>query len=228
MNRATFFGAAMRGACQSACASAFVFACSAASAAQQADSALPTAPGAPPGVYAPASAAPLATPPSATSSILSNLSLSWSGYFEALAILCFALALLWAVLWLVKRHSKGGFFGNSPNMRVESRLALAPKKWILVVRCLDRRLVLGLTDDNISFLTEVSVDEAPAGKAAAGKSPAASVGKAGQSRSQATPEGPVAGMGTAPGGEAGNNGTTADQLFASLLRDSKEDASSAK
>ena len=84
------------------------------------------------------------------------------GYFEALAIVCFALALLWALLWLVKRYGRGsGFLGGSTGMRVESRLALGPKKWIIVVRDLDRRLVLGLTDANISLLTELPFEDEP-------------------------------------------------------------------
>lgn len=99
----------------------------------------------------------------ASSSVIPDLNFSWSGYFEALAILCFVLALLWAVLWLVRRKGGGVFSRNAnvPGMRVESRLALGPKKWLMVVRYLDRRLVIGLTDRHISLITEMPVDDMP-------------------------------------------------------------------
>ena len=202
-----FFGAAAR---RALCASFFVLAGNLAMAAQ-ADPALPAAPG----------AAALPTPPSVTSSALagaSNLSLSWSGYFEALAILCFALALLWALLWLVKRHGKGGFLGNTAGMRVESRLALGPKKWIIVVRYLNRRLVLGLTDDNISLLTEIPLEEnGPAEKTTVKPTPAATAGNG-------MAPGPAAGAGSAAPGKKDDS----DQLFASLLRAGKESENPAK
>lgn len=103
---------------------------------------------------------PQAAPPAASGgSLLPSLpdvNFSWSGYFEALAILCLLLAGIWALLWLVKRRGNSGFFASStPAMRVESRLALGPKKWLLVVRYLDRRLVLGITDKSITLLTEM-------------------------------------------------------------------------
>ncbi len=86
-----------------------------------------------------------------------GLSFSWAGYFQALAILCFGLALLWAILWFIKKQGGTGLFSTvpSPAMRVENRLSLGPKKWLFIVRCLDKRLVLGVTDAQISLITEV-------------------------------------------------------------------------
>lgn len=201
-------GPTARAACRALCVPLFLLAGDLALAAQQADPALPAAPGA----VAPAAGAGGAAlpPPSLASSALagaSNLSFSWSGYFEALAILCFALALLWAVLWLVKRHGRGGFLGNTAGMRVENRLALGPKKWIIVVRYLDRRLVLGLTDQKISLLTEIPLESGPAEKTAGDTD----AGKA------------VAARAATDAGFAGKNEKDgADQLFASLLRAGKE------
>ena len=211
------FSRSVRAACRSLCASFFVLAGNLAMAAQQADPALPAAPGAAAPV-AGAGAAALPTPPSVTSSALagaSNLSLSWSGYFEALAILCFALALLWALLWLVKRHGRGAFLGNTAGMRVESRLALGPKKWVIVVRYLDRRLVLGLTDENISLLTEVPLESGPTENTAS--KPAATAGN-----------GVAAGLAADAGSAAPGKKDDADQLFASLLRAGKESENPAK
>lgn len=113
-----------------------------------------------------------ATPPAqgagnAASSIIPDISLSWGSYFQALAILCFILALLWGVLWLLKRHGSGGLLASSgPSMRIESRLAIGPKNWLYIVRCMDKRLVLGVSDKNItliseSFLTEEELQPAP-------------------------------------------------------------------
>ncbi len=212
------FSAAVRAACRMVCALPFALAGSVALAAQQVDPSLPAAPGA---YQAGAAGSALPTPPSVTSSALSgasNLSLSWSSYFEALAILCFALALLWAILWMIKRHGKPGLFsGSASAMRIESRLALGPKKWIIVVRYLDRRLVLGLTDDNISLLTEIPLESGPAEKSAA-------------SPLQAAPT--ASGPGTASGSGSPSSGkkddSSTDDLFASLLRGGKESESPAK
>lgn len=115
-----------------------------------------------------AGAAPQAQEPSGSLlSALPDVNLSWSGYFEALAILCFVLALLWGALWLMKRARSGsGFLASSaPGMRIESRLALGPKKWILVVRYLDRRLLVGVTEQTISLLTDMPVEEEAAAAA---------------------------------------------------------------
>lgn len=116
-------------------------------------------------------ATPLVPPvPSAGSdSLLSSLSFpssmaSWGGYFEALAWLCFALALLWFVLWFIKRRGGVHLPGTSPAMRIESRLALGPKKWIIVTRYLDRRLVLGVTEQSISLITEIPLDDEAEGE----------------------------------------------------------------
>lgn len=38
-------------------------------------------------------------------------------------------------------------------MRIESRLALGPKKWVVITRYMDKRLVLGVTDQQINLLT---------------------------------------------------------------------------
>ncbi len=93
---------------------------------------------------------------------------SWGGYFEALAWLCFALGLLWLILWMVKRRGGGFGGGSTPGMRIESRLVLGPKKWVIVTRYLDRRLILGVTEQQITLLSEMPVD-APEGAGLPGK-----------------------------------------------------------
>lgn len=170
-------------------------------------------------VMTPAATIPGASAPgvsqSASGSALSGLpdvNLSWSGYFEALAILCFILALLWALLWLFRRRgNSGGLFNSAtPGMRIENRLALGPKKWILVVRYLDRRLVLGVTDEHIRLLTELYDEDVPAqpqvrtGPAPAAARPDSASGFTRAPDTDGTPAGVnvFAGSGEPPAGDA--------------------------
>ncbi|MDR1360609.1 MAG: flagellar biosynthetic protein FliO [Deltaproteobacteria bacterium] len=97
--------------------------------------------------------------PSAIPGIGDGAAFSWSGYFEALAWLCFALALLCLVLWLIKRRGGVRFPGAFPAARIESRLALGAKKWLLCVHFQGRRLLIGVTDQHISLLCELPPEE---------------------------------------------------------------------
>jgi flagellar biosynthetic protein FliO len=107
-------------------------------------------------IAVPGDAQPVAPPGSkaASGSLIPNVSLSWSGYFEALGILFLILAALWALLWFLKKRGGGIFAAPAPLMRLESRLALGPKKWLYVVRYMDRRLMLGVCDKSISLLAD--------------------------------------------------------------------------
>jgi flagellar biosynthetic protein FliO len=84
---------------------------------------------------------------------------SWGSYFQALAFLFLIVAILFAALWFLKR--KGGLkvLTRQGDLAVENRLALGPKKSLLVVRFLNKRLLLGVTDQQITMLTELSTDE---------------------------------------------------------------------
>ena len=109
----------------------------------------------PAGVAVPAAQGAAAPPP-----VIPDISMSWGSYFEALAILCFVLAALWAVLWYLKRKGGGSIFPSSaPTMRIENRLALGPKKWLYIVRCMEERLVLGVTDKHITLVSQSPLEE---------------------------------------------------------------------
>ncbi len=108
-----------------------------------------------------APAMPAAAPAAPAAGFMDGLS-SWAGYFEALAILFFILAVLWLLVRLMRRGGGGFLTGSGQSMRLESRLSLGPKKWLVVARILDRRLVLGVTDQQITMLTELDADERPA------------------------------------------------------------------
>ena len=102
-------------------------------------------------------AAPAANATSAPGLSVPDAAFAWGGYFEALAWLCFALAVLWLVLWLIKRRGFGFSGDSTPGMRIESRLALGPKKWIIITRYQDRRLILGVTEQQITLLSDLPV-----------------------------------------------------------------------
>jgi len=91
---------------------------------------------------------------------LPDVNFSFKRYFTALAILCFLLCAFFAALWMIRRVSRGGmpFMGGGLEMRVESRLALGPKKWVMAVRYMDKRLLLGVTDTNITLLAEMPLE----------------------------------------------------------------------
>lgn len=84
---------------------------------------------------------------------------SLGGYFEMLAILFGVLALLWFCLWLLKRFGGKYLPGSAPLMQIESRLSIAPKRWIMVVRVQSKRLVIGVSEEHITLLAELSEQE---------------------------------------------------------------------
>lgn len=93
---------------------------------------------------------------------------TWGGYFQALGILCFLLAALWFGVWCIRRYGKLNFIprpGALPKdaLIMEAQMPLGPKKGLMVVRFLNRRLLLGVTEHQISLLTEENANyERPA------------------------------------------------------------------
>lgn len=93
---------------------------------------------------------------------------SWGGYFQAIGILCLLLALLWFGVWCIRRYGKFNFIprpGALPKdaLIMEAQMPLGPKKGLMVVRFLNRRLLLGVTEHQISLITEENAShEGPA------------------------------------------------------------------
>lgn len=86
-------------------------------------------------------------------------SFSWSGYFQAIGLLCLLLAILWFAVWMIRKYGKFNFLprpGSLPkdSLVMEAQMPLGPKKGLMVIRFLDRRLLLGVTEHNITLLTE--------------------------------------------------------------------------
>ncbi|MFI3271910.1 MAG: flagellar biosynthetic protein FliO [Pseudomonadota bacterium] len=91
--------------------------------------------------------------------------IAWDGYFESMAVLMLLLALLWACFWAARRYGLFNMMPRAANihreaLRLEGQLSLGPRKGIMIVRCLEKRLVLGITDQNITLLTELPVEDA--------------------------------------------------------------------
>ncbi len=87
----------------------------------------------------------------------------WGTYFQSVGVIFFLLAALAVGFYLLKRFgAKSGLPGfKRGNMKIESQLSLGPKKSVVVVRFLNKSLVLGVTDTNINLLTEVEADHEP-------------------------------------------------------------------
>jgi flagellar protein FliO/FliZ len=89
---------------------------------------------------------------------------SWGGYIQAVGVLFLLVGLLWLALWAVRRH--GGLFRAVPgaggfsrdDLRLEAQLPIGPRKGLMVVRFLNKRLLLGVTDQQITLLTEQYLD----------------------------------------------------------------------
>lgn len=88
---------------------------------------------------------------------------SWSSYVQALAILCLLLGILWVGVWLLRRYGRFNFIprpGNLPRdaLMMEAQMPLGPRKGLMVVRFMNRRLLLGVTEQQIILLTEERPD----------------------------------------------------------------------
>jgi flagellar protein FliO/FliZ len=89
---------------------------------------------------------------------------SWSGYFYAIGALCLILGALWGVLWLMRRSGRFRFMPSHDGfprdaLRIEAQIPLGPRRGLMVVRFLNKRLLLGLSDQQIHLLSEADYDE---------------------------------------------------------------------
>ena len=94
---------------------------------------------------------------------------SWGGYFKGIGALFLILAALWGVVWFLRRRGSLPGLGGLPRdlFSVKAQLALGPKKKLILVRFLNSRLLLGVTDQQITLLKEV---EGPHGREESTKS----------------------------------------------------------
>lgn len=81
-------------------------------------------------------------------------------------MLSLLIAVLLAGFWALRRFGRRaglGLFGSG-QLKVEGAVGLGPKKSVVVVRFLNKRLVLGVTDASINLLTEMDTDDEDARK----------------------------------------------------------------
>lgn len=107
----------------------------------------------------------IASPPAQQ---LSQVSFSWSGYLQAIGIMCVLLAALWFAVWAIRRYGKFNFLprpGSLPrdSLIMEAQMPLGPRKGLMVVRFMDRRLLLGVTEHKISLLVEDKIQDGRSG-----------------------------------------------------------------
>ncbi len=88
-----------------------------------------------------------------------NSTFTWGGYFQAIGVLLLLLAVLCFAVWAMRKYGRFNFLpkpGAFPRdgMHLEAQLPLGPRKSLMVVRFLDKRLLLGVTDHQITLLKE--------------------------------------------------------------------------
>lgn len=85
----------------------------------------------------------------------------WGNYFQAIGVLLLVLGILYMGVWTLKRLGKLRGFGSKlarDGLTVEGQFHLGPKKTLVVVRFLNKRLLLGVTDHHINLLTEMEAN----------------------------------------------------------------------
>ncbi|MFP4324390.1 MAG: flagellar biosynthetic protein FliO [Desulfonatronovibrio sp.] len=89
-----------------------------------------------------------------------SLSMGLAGVKMASALFIL-LGLLFLGFYLLKRYGHKAGFGPGANNRLKlmGMLNIGPKKSIVVVRFLNKDLVLGVTDSQINLLTETQVND---------------------------------------------------------------------
>lgn len=99
---------------------------------------------------------------------MSQATFSWGGYLQALGIMCVLLAALWFAVWAIRRWGKFNFLprpGSLPrdSLIMEAQMPLGPRKGLMVVRFMNRRLLLGVTEHQISLLVEDNAQDGHSG-----------------------------------------------------------------
>ncbi len=87
-------------------------------------------------------------------------------WLQMAGMLCLLVAVMLVGFWALRRFGRRaglGLFGSG-ELKIEGTMGLGPKKSIVVVRFLNKRLVLGVTDASINLLTELDTDDDDARK----------------------------------------------------------------
>jgi flagellar protein FliO/FliZ len=116
-------------------------------------------------VQAGASEAESPARPATGTALLPDAGISWHGYLQAIGTMFLVVGVLWGGLWLMRRSGRfaamarpGGF--SRDGLFLERQLPLGQRKHLLVVRFLNRHLLLGVTEQRITLLAETECADA--------------------------------------------------------------------
>lgn len=92
-------------------------------------------------------------------------SFGWGNYFQGIGLMLLLLFAFWYILKLMRKYGNGRFLPNQKllprdSMYLEGQLPLGQGKSILIVKVLDERLVLGVTEKNINLLSKTGINHA--------------------------------------------------------------------
>lgn len=92
-------------------------------------------------------------------------SFGWGNYFQGIGLMLLLLFAFWYILKLMRKYGNGRFLPNQKllprdSMYLEGQLPLGQGKSILIVKVLDERLVLGVTEKNINLLSKTGTNHA--------------------------------------------------------------------
>ncbi len=92
---------------------------------------------------------------------LSNSGNSMTAILRMLGALCAVLALMWVVVMVAKKYLRGKspLSGAAKRMVVEETLWLGPKKQVVLLSVGSRHLVVGVTDETMTTLSEIASEE---------------------------------------------------------------------
>lgn len=93
-------------------------------------------------------------------SMLQSGEIVWGGYLQMLGSVFLLLAILFLAFYLLKKYGPRAGLGvfNRGDLKMEAQLPLGPKRSVVVVRFLNKRLVVGVTETQINLLTTMEVD----------------------------------------------------------------------
>lgn len=89
--------------------------------------------------------------------IESSSEFSWANYFLVIGVMFLALGILWFFVWTLKKRNllPGGGLLSRNTFKIESSLPLGKQRSLLVVRFLDSRYLLGVTEHQITLIKEL-------------------------------------------------------------------------
>ena len=81
--------------------------------------------------------------------------------FQAFGSLLLVVVLIFAVMYILKKFvvkDYGSAYGrkNSSDFKIVGQIMLQPKKYIYIIKFFDRLLIVGMTDNSLNLLSEIT------------------------------------------------------------------------